>query len=68
MAGITSLSVKFEPEFKRIRAVFNRNGGQCEEIITFDQLEQLFADKQEGSQLSAQQQTDAENVAEYQHS
>jgi len=42
MAGINNLSVRFEPESRHIRAGFDRGGEHHDEIITFQQIEDIF--------------------------
>ena len=44
MFGINNLSVKFEPESRQIRTEFDRGDEHCEEIITFEQIEDIFTD------------------------
>lgn len=51
--GINRLSVKFDAENKLIRTIFEHKGENTEETITFEQIEQLFSEGQEGRQDGA---------------
>lgn len=55
LAGINNLSVKFEPENRQIRTAFDYAGERCEQIITFEQIEGIFTDGQQGPQQALQQ-------------
>ncbi len=65
MAGINNLSVKFEPENKQIRTVFSYAGEHCEQIITFEQIEGIFTDGQQGPQQALQQGQVRKRVSQY---
>ncbi len=62
-AGISKLSVKFEPENRQIRAIFYQYGRHTEEVISFEQIESLFTDTQEGAQDAPQQPNAGQRVS-----
>ncbi len=62
LAGINNLVVKFEPENKLIRAIFDHKDQSCQEIITFEQIETLFTDSREDAQAGAGQPIAGETV------
>lgn len=64
IAGINHLSVKFEPENRQVRVRFDHYGRHSEEIISFEQIEQLFPDGQEGVQLVDQPSNAGQKVSQ----